>query len=631
MRDILRLSVLLLTMVLLASCDNGNPNNRDDTMGQQTIILASAAHPAHTPGTAGVVINNAKMLRQFGAQGVDLNRAIYTRYFLTRRNDHQPDAILVLVPGFEGGASNFFVLAENLLRRARDNANLVLEVWAVDRRANLLEDTEGLDIAEDLNDPLVGLDFLFGDALGLALNPALADGPNRRAEFYNTSTDTAFMAQWTTLVHSHDIDAVVERARETAREGNVFLGGHSAGTGYTARYAATDFNFDINNPVPGYSKLRGLILLEGGGQGLADEAPDADTLDRIEAAFDGGLFGAVRDQAARCIDGATACSLETEETDCAAFANTTCTEPVNAYSVIAGLLSPQLLAVSEVNALDAVLVGDGVESILLADQGGVPGNSAVLKVPELNILLPLVGDTPASSIALLGKFLDDDGVAASVAGFLATSLGFDGPLVGGVGTWLSAGDDIPSAAFTNNGPAPTTAGSRGVWGIEAEPSDLEGRMLPMFYAGQTNFSEWYYSSSGLGVTSGLGLDTTALSAPPPQGRGRSDIENRTQGQHIDIPVIAFGGSNGLTTTGDVWLSFASSIARCAAPSCDGVSTRIIDENNPNPAFPTYGGAAGGFEVYISEGYAHVDVLTANDDRTNNVIGPLLDFVTRNIE
>ncbi|NND68693.1 MAG: alpha/beta fold hydrolase, partial [Halioglobus sp.] len=253
------LSALLLSLLLLGACENGNPNNRSDSLGQETRTLASAAQPAHTPGSRGVIINNAKLLRQFGAQGVNLNRAIYTRYFLTRRENHQPDAILVLVPGFEGGASNFYVLAENLLRRARDNANLVLEVWAVDRRANHLEDTVGLDIAEDLNEPLVGLDFLFGEELGLDLSPALVEGPNRRAEFYNTSTDTAFMAQWTTLVHSQDIDAVVEHARQTARAGNVFLGGHSAGTGYTARYAATDFNLDGGTPEPGFDKLRGLI------------------------------------------------------------------------------------------------------------------------------------------------------------------------------------------------------------------------------------------------------------------------------------------------------------------------------------------------------------------------------------
>ena len=50
-------------------------------------------------------------------------------------------------------------------------------------------------------------------------------------------------------------------ARAVAAGGNVFLGGHSAGTGFTARYAATDFNLAGGAPEPGYLKLRGLILL----------------------------------------------------------------------------------------------------------------------------------------------------------------------------------------------------------------------------------------------------------------------------------------------------------------------------------------------------------------------------------
>ena len=64
----------------------------------------------------------------------------------------QPDAILVLVPGFEGGAGDFKILAENLIARAH-GAGLVLEVWAFDRRSNQLEDMVGLDIAEEFAEP----------------------------------------------------------------------------------------------------------------------------------------------------------------------------------------------------------------------------------------------------------------------------------------------------------------------------------------------------------------------------------------------------------------------------------------------------------------------------------------------
>lgn len=622
---------LSLLACLLAACsDSSDPAAPAAiTIEQVTVDIPSEASPAFTPGTPGVVVDNPKLLRQFGTDEIDFNHARYTRYFLSDRRDLQPDAVLILIPGFAGGASGFAALADNLLRRAREEANLALEVWAVDRRSNQLEDSIGLEIAEDLMDPLVGLDFLFGDALGLELSPALAEGPNRRVVFYNPAGDTAFFAQWTQLVHSLDFDAVVEEAAAVALSGNVFLGGHSAGTGFVAAYAATDFNLEGGAPEPGYAKLRGLVLLEGGGGRLAEESPDDDTLDRIEARFDGGLYGAVRDQAARCIDGLTACTEETEAMDCSAFENTSCTPSTSAYAQRQGLLSTELYGASEVTALDAAVNDESVVSVLLQDQGGIEGNNAVNQVPQLSILRPLVGTTPASSITLLGKFLDDDGLAAAVAGFLATSLGFDGPIVDGLTTWLSIDETLPADAFTNNGPPPDSVDDIREWGVEEEPTDLEGQIVPMFFKGATNFLDWYYPSSGLGVTRELGLDTTALSAPPPMGRGRSDIDNRTLATAIDIPVIAFGGSNGLAPVPASWLGFADAIAPCSAPTCAG-GERVLDRANPNPAFPTFGGISGGFEVHMSEGYSHVDVLTAEDDETNNVIGPLLAFIERNL-
>lgn len=630
------LCLCFIGFVLLTACgDSSSSKRRPDpgptTLLQETLELASKAQPLFTPGSPGVSVVNPKLLTQFGTSDINLNKARYTRYYLSNQAERQPDAIIILVPGFEGGASNFYILADQLMRSAQTDSSLVLEVWAMDRRSNQLEDLVGLEISEDLEEPLVGLDFLFGAELGLELSSALVDGPNRRAVLYNNSTDTAFMAQWTPMVHSQDIDAIVDRARDTALNANVFLGGHSSGTSYTARYAATDFNLAGGDPEAGFTKLRGLILLEGGGSGSEPTPPDEATLDLIEARFDGGLFGAVRAQSPRCIDGETACNVETEQVDCAAFTNIKCVESMPAYDDGLGLLSPELLAISEVNGLDAAVNGDGVLSILQQDQNGVPGNSAINKVPELAALKLLVGDEPSSSISLLGQFLDDDGIVARFAGFLSTSLGFPGPMTNGVNTWLSGDDEIPAEAFSDNGPPPQTLEGITRWGVEVEPSDLAGKMLPMFYQGQTNFSDWYYPSSGLSVVSGLGLDTSALSAPPPKGRGRSDIANRTQGHLINIPVIAFGGSNGLTPTPASWRAFATAIATCTAPACDGVTPRLVDADNPNPAFPTYGDISGGFEVHMSEGYAHFDVLSADNNETNNVIAPLLAFVEGHLQ
>ena len=146
-------------------------------------------------------------------------------------------------------------------------------------------------------------------------------------------------------------------------------------------------------------------------------------------------------------------------------------------------------------------------------------------------------------------------------------------------------------------------------------------------ADATNFTDWYYPSAGLGTTSGLDLDSTALSV----GRNRRDIENLTQVGNIDVPVIAFGGSNGLTPLAGNYTPFAQSIGLCTAPSCDGSTPRVVDPNAPTQADPTFGEVAGGFEVHLSEGFAHLDIVTGQDGPGSNVVKPLVAFIARNIQ
>lgn len=630
-----RHTALLMLVIALAGCGGDGDNNfisggsEPAELLQETLTVPSAAQPAFTPGSPGVVVTNPALLEQFGSNSFSLNNAVYTRYSLADQDASQPDAILVLVPGFEGGAANFATLADNLMRRAQADAGQIFEVWAVDRRSNQLEDLAGLNIAEQEQDPALALNFLFGAELGLPLDGALQSELGRRAILYNTSDDLAFMAQWTELVHSQDIDAVVEAARNRAINSNVFLGGHSAGTGYTARYAATDLDLSLAAVVPGYSKLRGLVMFDGGGGSIGD-APSDELLDSIEARFDGGLYSAVSDALPRCVDRLTVCTEATKATDCAAFANTNCAA-VTAYSVVAGLLSTEVFAASEVSALDAAINGDGVLSILQADQGNTPGNNALDQVDALFGLKFIVGTEPASSVALMGSFLDDEGLVASGAPFLSISLGAPGPTENGVRTWLNRDQELPPEVTPDNGPAPTELAASGIWGVEVEATDLINDILPQFYRGDTNYSDWYYPSSGLLVTSGLGLDSTALSAPPPMGRGRSDIANRTQARNVDIPVISFGGSNGLLPVTGRMLAYAETLAPCAAPACDSLTPRVVDAAQPSTAFPTYGDASGGFEVIIAEGYSHVDVVTAVDDESNPIIGALLSFMQRHLQ
>jgi pimeloyl-ACP methyl ester carboxylesterase len=615
-----------------------------------TVDIASKAHPRNTPGSARVRVTNPKLIEQFGAH-FTLNRARYTRYQLAAGSG-RPDAILVLVPGFEGGAANFRILAQNLLVRAKTDHGLTLEVWAVDRRTNQLEDTLGLDLAEQALDPLLAENWLFGTELGLPLDPRLP----RRAVFYDAQADVPFLANWTNLVFSRDIDAIVTAARRQARHRNVFLGGHSAGTGFAARYAATDLNIRrgcTGRPKPGYAKLRGLVLLEGiGGSTGGAFTLTNDSLDRMIAKADGGLYGAVRDNAPRCVDGTTPCTIATEATDCAGQTPPKCTPPTTAYAIVPGLLNPRVFAQAEIGAIQSVTDLNTGQVLPQVDQGA-PGNNPGAKVPDLAALAFI---PPATVEGAFGFFLDKDGlVASSIAPFVAVSVGEPGPTVNGLLTWK----DILHGPLTpepSAGPPPTTLpGSR--WGADLEVTRLD-RVLVAFFAGRTNFSDWYYPNAGPSTTSvagvctagtctvgnigapctanaqcsqAIGLDSTKLSAPPPAGRGRCDIENLTQAAQIDVPVIAFCGTNGLVPVPGLYTPFARSIGLCTTGSCDGTTPRVIDGNQPNPAFPTFGGVAGGFEVFVNEGYAHLDVLTAEDDANNHVIGPLADFIARNIQ
>jgi hypothetical protein len=621
---------------------------------RDTVVHPSPVAPPNTPGSAGVTVTNPKLLVQFGGAGVDLNHVTYTRWRLNGP-ERTPDAIVVLVPGFGGGAGDFAPLATNLIVRALIDHGLLVELWGFDRRTDQLEDRSGFLAAAALGDPRLALDWYYGAELGFTLGSPLT----RRAVFYNTSDDVPFIANWTGLVLSRDIDAVVQEARAVARSQNVFLGGHSAGTDFAARYAATDFDLMGAGPSdPGYARLRGVILLEGLGGSTLTPPPSDDSLDRMIAKFDGGLFGAVRDAAPRCVDGVTPCTIPTEATDCAGQTPPLCTPSTPAHGILLGL-SPKVLAAAEPAGVQALTDPNTGEAIIQTDQGA-PGNNAIAKVPELAIL----GILPKGTVdGLFGRFLDDESITAAVSPAFAASMGAPGPTVGGLATWLDLSEraswpPCPGAGCVtpDNGPPPTALPGAD-WGQEKEVTRID--RLGIAFAGVegANASDWYYPISGLSVTSvgtcsgnpgtcltgnaglpctsdtactqALSLDSRVLSADPPTGRGRRDIENLTQAAAIDIPVLCIGGSNGLVPVPGRFLPFAQSIGACSAPSCDG-TPRVVDAGAPNPAFPTFGGPAGGFEVVIAEGFAHLDVVAAEDDADNPIVSALADFMARNV-
>jgi hypothetical protein len=173
-----------------------------------------------------------------------LNRALYLRYHAEEGEPADTvDTIFVLMPGISGGAASLDVYARQLVASTPG-----LEVWAVDRRSNLLEDREVFLESVRQGDPMLAYHYYVENA-------------GREGGFQPLSPeDLRFMAFWGLEVHLHDLHVIVERAREQAER--VILGGHSLGASIISFYSA--FDFAATTPQPGYSFIDGLVLIDGG-------------------------------------------------------------------------------------------------------------------------------------------------------------------------------------------------------------------------------------------------------------------------------------------------------------------------------------------------------------------------------
>lgn len=177
----------------------------------------------------------------------DLNRTFYLRYYAPAAKqadtvddaDTKTDTVLVLMPGIFGGATSFDPLARQLVA-----SRAGLEVWAVDRRANALEDLSALQESLRTRDPEAAYRYYVADAgTPAGFNPVRAE-------------DVGFMRRWGLTAHLHDLHEIVRKAR--AEADTVILGGHSLGASIAGFYAAYRFPGG-----PGDSFIDGMLLLDG--------------------------------------------------------------------------------------------------------------------------------------------------------------------------------------------------------------------------------------------------------------------------------------------------------------------------------------------------------------------------------
>ncbi len=176
----------------------------------------------------------------------ELNRVTVVRMHATGVT--MPRAVVVAVPGFLGGAGSFEMLARHLVRRSID-ASMPIEVWAVNRRSNLLEDRRGLDAAEVATDPDIARGYYFG---GETVGGQGFDG-------FVTQDAVPFMSEWGLATLVGDLRAVIDRVPADLQRGHVFLMGHSLGGSFAETFAAWRFE----DGTRGADLLAGVVLVDG--------------------------------------------------------------------------------------------------------------------------------------------------------------------------------------------------------------------------------------------------------------------------------------------------------------------------------------------------------------------------------
>ena len=153
-------------------------------------------------------------------------------------------SILVLNPGTSASAAYFAPLAKTIVERAPG-----WQVWAVERRENLLEDHSVLDRAKA---GMATGQELFDYYLGWLTNPAIT------THFaLIPDADVGYAREWGMNVEIEDLHRVVVAAKQRGKK--IAMGGHSLGGSITAAYATWDFDGEA-----GAKPLAGLVFIDGG-------------------------------------------------------------------------------------------------------------------------------------------------------------------------------------------------------------------------------------------------------------------------------------------------------------------------------------------------------------------------------
>lgn len=165
------------------------------------------------------------------------------------------DAVLVLSPGLLVGANGFELLGRQLVYMAKNQKDANIEVWAVERRPNCIENLIGIDAAEAARDTQIAIDYYWYKK---EIDGKLFPG-------HPKDKDIPYLSEFGMKMTVEDIYKIITTMvpDQKARQEKVFIGGHSLAGFITAIFAEWDFDGDPKTlEDAGYKNCAGFIGLD---------------------------------------------------------------------------------------------------------------------------------------------------------------------------------------------------------------------------------------------------------------------------------------------------------------------------------------------------------------------------------
>ncbi len=222
----------VMAAAVLSACGSGSSTSTTSTTvpGNPTALGAPASVPESvltiaTPPVAGTP-------------------ARYDQVQVRRFGNPSASHVLVLVPGTNGGAGDFDLVAPYLVNHVPD-----LQVWSEMRREGVLQDES---VVQSTLAGRTTPTQMFDYYLGWISDPTITHHyqPLQAADY-------PFVADWGMAVAMNDLHAVIVRAGDGGKR-TVTLGGHSLGGTEAAAYAAWDFS-----GTGGYRTINGILCIDG--------------------------------------------------------------------------------------------------------------------------------------------------------------------------------------------------------------------------------------------------------------------------------------------------------------------------------------------------------------------------------